>query len=304
MGKTLIFISDKKRMFFPYIKDENVDIEEVWVDANRDRYSLPVRIIRKLRIPTSKYFGEWTAKISTYDKVIIFDGCYDKMLQTYLDKVIPNTPKYVFCWNADYRLTHVKDSAHYPIYSYSPRDCEKNGYKYMSTVYSKDVPFPKREIKYDVVFLGLLKDRGDMLAKLYNELASAGVRPMFYVVDKEGRSEYNGMPLQHEQLEYSKYLELISESKAILDICNPGQDGLTQRVMEAAFAGKKLISTNSTINDYNLFCAENVWILDDYEDIADKIVTFLQTPIVTENTDNIDNIAMYSVENWVNKFGR
>lgn len=297
MAKTLVFISDKSRVFFPYAQSDKVHIENVWNENRRNKWKFLIRIIRKLHIVTGFFFDEWTKDIQNYSQIIIFDGCYDKLLMYYLNRKNPAAPKNVFCWNAKYRLVHVLSNTSYPTFSYSPNDCKECGMQYMSTVYSRNIPMTSLPVQYDLLFLGMLKDRGEQIADIYDWCISHRYKPMFYVVGKE--EKYRKIVLEHEQLDYQQYLGLISQSRAILDVCNPGQDGLTMRVMESLFFHKKLITTNQDIFRYDFYKPENILILDGTcPNIPED---FFQTDYM-EIDDSI--LEGYDMETWVDKFNK
>lgn len=60
----------------------------------------------------------------------------------------------------------------------------------------------------------------------------------------------------------SQVQEVFFSSKAVLDIEHPGQTGLTMRTLEALGARKKLITTNSSVKEYEFFSAENICIIN------------------------------------------
>lgn len=295
MAKTLVFISDKSRVFFPYAQSDKVHIENVWNENRRNKWKFLIRIIRKLHIVTGFFFDEWTKDIQNYSQIIIFDGCYDKLLMYYLNRKNPAAPKNVFCWNAKYRLVHVLSNTSYPVYSYSPRDCQVCEMQYMSTVYSKRVRLPQLPLRYDLVFLGMLKDRGDQIADVYDWCVEHGYNPEFYVVGK--KAQYRNIPLKQKQLNYEEYLQMVSQSRAILDISNPGQDGLTMRVMEALFFHKKLITTNEDIVNYDFYRPENICVLN---------ILNINIPEEFFKIDYIDipeeTLNGYDMDSWVDKF--
>lgn len=294
MEKTLVFISDRSRMFFPYASNDKVHVENVWKADVKIKYKWIIKVIRKLHLPIGIFFEDWTSRVGDYSRIIIFDGCYDKLLMYYLNKYNKKANKFVFCWNAKYRLEHVFGTP-YKTYSYSPNDCKECGYEYMSTVYSRNVILPNNPLQYDIVFLGLLKGRGDQLDQLYKSFIEANIKPMFYVVGKE--ATYKTMELQQKQLNYREYLHLISKSKAILDICNPGQDGLTMRMMESLFFRKKLITNNQHVIHYDFYRPENIFVLDN-ENI-DDLKEFMNTDYMDISRVIID---AYDMSSWVEKF--
>jgi hypothetical protein len=99
------------------------------------------------------------------------------------------------------------------------------------------------------------------------------------------------------------YEEVIIEdisSKAILDINNNDEYGMTMRELEALFLKKKLITNNTAIKDRDYYHKNNVFIIDytvmsPFEGLKD----FFTIPFAP-----IDDIIIksYSVESWFQRF--
>lgn len=55
---------------------------------------------------------------------------------------------------------------------------------------------------------------------------------------------------------------IMHRSKAILDIQHPAQTGLTMRTIETLGIGRKLITTNTDIVNYDFYNEENILVID------------------------------------------
>ena len=293
MDKTLIFTSDKNGYFFPYIQSENITIENIWSEKYKDKNSLFIRICRKLRVSTGIFFGAWKKEIKQYKKIIIFDGCYDKLLVYYLNRRIPKSLKYIFCWNGKHRLGHVLN-AEYPIYSYSPRDCKELGLQYQSTVYHRCFEMQICDKEYDVLFLGRAKSRLDRIEWFYQVCQKANLRTKFLVI---GEDHSEVLDVKKETVSYWEYLKILERSKAILDISSDEQDGLSLRPMEALFFSKKLITDNESIIDYDFYHAENIFVLG--RDNIDFLRDFILKDVVVISRDIVEQ---YNIDSWVKRF--
>lgn len=73
--------------------------------------------------------------------------------------------------------------------------------------------------------------------------------------------------------------------------------GLTLRPMEALFFGRKLITTNKDIKNYDFYCPENIFILDEQPD--EDIRAFLNAPM---KKIPFDIVSGYTAERWLNGF--
>lgn len=291
--KTLIFVSDKNRYFFPYIHKEDIDVEEVWKRGVKKKYKLVIRACRWLKLPVGYFFGEWKKTLAEYTRIIIFDGTYDKLLYYFLEKNNKKAKKAIFCWNTKKRLEHIVDSS-YNIYSFDQGDCIQCGFEFVSTLYTNQIELPNKEVCYEVLFVGTTKERTQEIFAIYDLLAKHQISKKFYVV---GAEEEKHPLILHEKIGYAEYLGMVAQSKALLDINNPDQQGLSLRVMEAVFLNKKLITTNKTVRQYDFYCEENMFIIERLD--IELLKKFLEVPyhLLDENI-----VKKYDVTNWVKNF--
>lgn len=68
------------------------------------------------------------------------------------------------------------------------------------------------------------------------------------------------------------------ESRAVLDIEHPRQSGLTIRTLETLGAGRKLVTTNARVSEYDFYRADNVRVIQ--RSSAEVPVDFLDEPYV------------------------
>lgn len=88
---------------------------------------------------------------------------------------------------------------------------------------------------------------------------------------------------------------VVADSDAIVDINHPDQIGLTMRTMEILGAGRKLITTNKHIEQYDFYNENNILICRDYND-ANLVESFLNKSY-TKLDDEIYN--RYCLSSWV-----
>lgn len=69
--------------------------------------------------------------------------------------------------------------------------------------------------------------------------------------------EFAFEPMPRDQVQ-----SIYQRSRCIVDIEHPQQTGLTMRLIEAFGAGKKLLTTNKNVADYDLYDPENIRIID------------------------------------------
>jgi hypothetical protein len=99
---------------------------------------------------------------------------------------------------------------------------------------------------------------------------------------------------QEQALKKADVLQMIAQSRAILDIQHPGQTGLTMRTIEMLGARKKLITTNPLVRGYEFFRPENILVIDRGDPVIDP--GFLGVPYVELPEDLYER---YSLDGWI-----
>jgi hypothetical protein len=163
-------------------------------------------------------------------------------------------------------------------------------------------------IKYDVCFMGTLhSDRYAIAKEVKDWCDRQGLRSFFYFYMQSRILYYfnkfrrKNMIAPRSDVSFSKLSTLevvhkVASSKVILDIQHPKQTGLTMRTLEAIGAGKKLITTNPKIKEYDFYQSENIAIIDRLNPIKELDSSFFLDPPkpIPEET-----IQSYSIGRWL-----
>ena len=88
--------------------------------------------------------------------------------------------------------------------------------------------------------------------------------------------------------------EIFANSACILDVEHPKQSGLTIRTFEALGAGKKIITTNASIRDYDFYNEHNVCIIDRQDPVIP--MSFFTAPYVNLPEEIYKR---YSIRGWI-----
>ena len=289
---------------------ENYKLEDynvVFVDIyNRNIPKILLRLFRN--IPLFVYFslGCWKNNIKHYKTIIVFDTDTTEPVLNWIDKKNKATKKIFYYRNS---ITWVRNFLKperlkvrgYQLWSYNISDCNKYNLKYNNQMLDKSMfknikqnHYPK----YDVLFLGNSKGRENILVKVENQLRSIGRRCYVYIPDLSGME--NNMCKNGKSLPYTEYIELIYQSKAILDIVTDKNWGLTYRPIEAMFSKRKLITNYDDIKKYDFFNTDNIYILDSNEDFC-NIKYFLNSEYKPLNKEIIDE---YDITRWYEHFAK
>ena len=99
----------------------------------------------------------------------------------------------------------------------------------------------------------------------------------------------------HKEMSESEKLKNIRESQCILDIPYGEQAGLTMRVIEGIVLGKKIITTNQEIKNYDFFKTGNVAVISE-SDFTEVSKDFINKKTVEFDEDYEER---FSVDSWV-----
>lgn len=283
-SESIILKKDHENVFFKYI-----DTDIIKKYYNCDERKIIFRIAMKLKFPIKFFLGNWYKDLEKYKKVICFDNGFNERILKSIKKKNPNIKVILWYWNPvlEKSKRFLKNEYIDEVWSFDKKDVEKYNLLYNTQFYSKNVKLDKKKKnKYDVIFVGTAKTRKKDIEDLEEELSNKKIKTMFKIIEK--KSEY---------ISYDKYLDMLSESKAILDFTDIGQTGLTLRAMEAIFLEKKLITNNVDIINYDFYDNNNVFILgkDDINDINKFINTNYKK--IDENIVNY-----YDFDMWLKRF--
>lgn len=222
---------------------------------------------------TSDYIEWLHSKRSDCKILLIYENRADKTIR-------PDTvPEYVEKW------------------SYDGDDCKQYSMNKFKPVFFLEYKrAPKTSSKYDVLYLGRDKGRADFIFKFEKQLHDMGLKTYFHICADRQFLRFKKRYYQ-KLLTYDEYLELLIDSKAILNIVPEGQSSVTQRELEAAFNGVKCITNNKGIKNFPLYDKSIFFLIG--EDDINKIPDFLSSDIkvydyeILANYDFSKNIEQF-----------
>lgn len=289
--KTLILVKNSKQYFFPYIiNDGSFEIVNYWNSLSVS-LELLFRISKKMKLPLINWFmGDWKKRISSFDNFILFDNGFSDCISDYIKSKSDGTI-YLYYWNQIDELKEKEltiDSVDV-FTTYSMKDSEKFGLKFVDTFYTKGVrQTDEFIISKDAYFLGRTKNRKIELNSIKEILEANQLNFEFEIIDNE-----------NEFKDYDYNLRRVGESKAIIDVVDANQSGLTLRVMESIYLKKKLITNSKDIENYLCFNPRNQLILDNQLDQNVEFSEFLSQEYNQELYDEI--VDYYDIRQWKNR---
>jgi hypothetical protein len=243
------------------------------------------------------WYGRWKHHLSKVDTVVICPVRGGESVVNYVLSKKLNARVIIWYLDPVYRTysPDLFDSSRCEKWSFDENDCKKYHMKHNTTFYFDNIPLPHKNVIYDVSFVGHDKGRRKEIEKIEQLLVDAKCKTDFYIVDDDAsKRTYKG---GHPQISYEQILERIAESKALLDMLQEHQTGLTIRPMEALFFKKKLITNQTSIKEQDFYHPNNIFVLgiDDVE----LLPTFLQKPYY-EIPENI--VKNYDFVRWIHRF--
>lgn len=162
------------------------------------------------------------------------------------------------------------------VFAFDKADSEKYGFEYNHLIYAPVLPKEKAEIKYDILFVGGAKERLDTLHAFYQKLCSMGLRPCFYIMGVQEKDQLRDSDIHYNQrIPYTQTMELLSQSKCILDILQQGSSGISLRICESVVWNKLIITDNPYVRNEPFFSENNILVVSSPDDVKPEFFTHI-----------------------------
>lgn len=185
------------------------------------------------------------------------------------------------------------------IYSFEKEDCKKYNLKFATNwIYDTCLPNDNESYKYQVFNICSIDKRLPILYKIATELFEKKINYKFIVYDKKNKhkEDFKNIEFIKKHIPLHKVYDYIHQSKILLDINRKGQLGLTFRVFESLGLEKKLITTNSDIQNYDFYNPNNILIIDEKKPVIP--LDFFES---TYQKVPEDILKKYTTIEWINK---
>lgn len=238
-----------------------------------------VRLFKK-RIP--QIFDKYISRVISDNKEVRFDyilicrgEAFSKLTINHLREAFPGVKVILYLWDI-IKYCDKRDIIPYcdSVFSFDPEDAQNNQMKFRPTFFVDDyLGVKNNKIRNDIVFIGTVyPPRQKSIRKLTTFFKKQGYRfyrymyvPSFIIYI---RNLVKGFPffrlneVQFKPLSIKETVNLLSESKALLDVNPPIQKSLSTRPYEAMAARRKYITTNKEIIKYDFYNPNNIIIID------------------------------------------
>lgn len=257
------------------------------------------RIWYKLKIPyLNIFFDKWKRELINYDTVILQTVSMPTEIINYIHKKNKNIRIILYFMNPIEKNDEINNinRSKAELWTFDYEDSKKYDLSYNPQYFFKNISLPKTNIIDDVYFLGADKGRIKQLINLEGTLESHGINTKFHITPS-GKTTNKYDKHYKDNISYEKSLEEIAKSKAILDITQKGQSGMTVRPLEALFFQKKLITNNTNIVNEKFYNKNNIFILG--KDNISNIKQFVDSPNERVSSEIIE---YYDYDKWLERF--
>lgn len=185
-------------------------------------------------------------------------------------------------------------------YTFDPADAAQFGFVQRPQVFRRIAPELRQEPRQDVYFLGNDKGRLGMLKEWKSRLEKGGLTTYFHIVaDKKIRYAAQDLELvKGEWLTYEENINIVQQSRCLLELLQSTQSGPTMRSLEAAFFAKKLITNNKSIKYTDLYSPTRVFIIGEDDPLALEAFIESRQDSIAESI-----MAQHDIESWIKRFG-
>lgn len=279
----------------------------------KEQTNVLLRVLRKIHryLPLPGYqiwLDDWWNELDSVDTIIAI--AYDSTYKIFkiIQKKYPNIRRILYWWDPVKKTISPNRVSEKVCekWSFCRRDAEEYGLKYNAQFLARDLDQYRyeinKEIKYDIMFFGVggkklynqrveLLKAFDLICRHYNLKVCFGIK-YFHKKDKE-------KPYAMEQyLNEKQYYEIVMQSRAMLDLTEPGQEWVTLRPIEALYLNKKLVTNNTAITGEKLYNPHNIFVIG--RDSYDKLEQFIKSPFEAMPLEIYD---YYSTKSWLKRFG-
>jgi hypothetical protein len=177
--------------------------------------------------------------------------------------------------------------------------------KFLPLFYIRDYAYIENKDKplYDISFIGTIhSDRYSIVKSIDNSKFSVfayfySPSKVLFLLQKILHNEFKKVSnddVSFKSLNKKEIINIIENSKCIIDIEHPLQQGLTMRTIEMLGARKKLITTNKNIKEYDFYNTKNICIVDRDNPIISKDFLKLEYSEIEQNI-----YEKYTLQNWI-----
>ncbi|MEL4250830.1 hypothetical protein AAEH72_07410 [Shewanella xiamenensis] len=165
----------------------------------------------------------------------------------------------------------------------------------------------KRKLSYDLAFIGTAHSgRYNLVNQIVENIQSENTNnflfffspsKLLFLLKKILTNELSGISIKNisfQPMAFREVINILGDSRVVIDIEHPSQNGLTMRTIEMLGMQKKLITTNKNVMEYDFYNPVNILVVDRKDLSIDT--SFLRTEYQPVDAKIREN---YSLSSWL-----
>lgn len=265
----------------------------------------------------SRVIAENTGKQYDYIFIIKGEGLTRKGLAM-LREAYPNAKQILYLWDS---LDNFSDGLgkarlYDRVLTFDPDDAKQYGLVFRPLFYHKGFASKQApsEFTHDIAFIGTAHSSRPRIVKALTTQCEADGRKFYsylftphylvYLYNKVLNREYRNVKwsdLHTQPLPTETVRKIYDTSRCALDVEHGNQKGLTIRTIEMLGMGKKVITTNTLIAQYDFYNPQNFFIIDRADPVLDT--AFFDTPYIPLPQDIQEKYSLDSFLKEIFEFG-
>lgn len=285
-GKRILFFTASFLGFQDDIKNalENMGAEVDWFDERVGESTFTKALVRINRDALAIRINRYYEKIIQSTKDINYNYVFFVNIEAATQSIIESlrrlhpTAKFIlYEWDSIVNNKNARNllGLFDETWSFDKNDCEHFKMNFLPLFYNNEYARinKKEEHQYSVMFIGTThSDRYRFVRTIENQINGKYFNWFYFpswllylkmwFQDKYFRKNSKVSDFRFKALPKSDLLNVVEQSKIILDAQHPKQTGLTMRTLETLGAKRKLITTNSYVKEYDFYNPRNVLVVD------------------------------------------
>lgn len=313
MKRTLILSYTSEDEVLYKLRGDDVSVKRMFIWGRYTTKLFRVFPILKCKFFLKMFCDEWIKEVKEgkYSTVIISAESIAPHMVRVLKHIDSKLRVIVYYWNccAVEESPNSFDRALCELWTFDKKDAENYGLNYNPQFCANDLQsmledemYNNVQLEWDIYFIGRDKGRKQKILELESIFNDLNYRTKFLIMRGQVGTIENLRAKRDEKydkdISYSENIMNVIKSKALLDICIEGQEGLTIRPMEALYLKKKLITNNVSIKDTMFYNKNNIFILG--EENWSDFDEFFKSPWIEQTKEVLD---YYTGKEWLRRFG-
>ena len=242
-----------------------------------------------------------------YDYVLVVKGeGITEQAIAMLRAAYPEAKFVLYLWDSAANIPQCEErmKLYDRVLTFDPADAEKYAIPHLSIPYGME--YMQREEAdrqdYDVAFIGTAHSVRPRVVKQIEQLCREHGRSCFvyfysphilvFLLNKLTNRDYRWIKkkdVHFKALSSRQVRDIYSRSKCVLDIEHPKQQGMTTRAVEMLALNKKIMTTNTRVQDAPFYHPNNICLID--RDNPQLDISFLDAPYVPVSEDVLEQYS-------------